>query len=124
MDYMITLYSDENAPMPEPGTPEFGQMMGEWMAYNQTLIDGGHWIAASNLMPTVTATTIRQSFGNPPQITDGPFAETKEQLGGFYLISATDLDQALELAKGIPLPQGSVEVRPVAFRPDAPENQG
>jgi hypothetical protein len=104
MDYMITLYSDENAPMPEPGTPEFGEMMGQWMGYNQTLIDGGHWIAASNLMPTVTATTIRQSFGNPPQI--------------------ADLDQALELAKGIPLPQGSVEVRPVAFRPDAPENQG
>jgi hypothetical protein len=124
MDYMITLYSDENAPMPEPGTPEFGAFMGEWMAFNQKLIDGGHWIAASNLMPTTTATTVRQSPGSAPAITDGPFAETKEQLGGFYLISATDLDQALELAKAVPLTAGSLEVRPVAFRPDAPENQG
>jgi hypothetical protein len=123
MDYMISLYSDETAPMPEPGTPEFGQFMAGWMAYNQELIDGGHWIAASNLMPTMTATTIRKSTGGQ-SITDGPFAETKEQLGGFYLISATDLDQALALAAKIPLGAGSIEVRPVAFRPDAPENQG
>jgi hypothetical protein len=119
MDYMITLYSDENTPMPEPGTPEFGAFMGAWMAYNQTLIDGGHWIAASNLMPTMTATTIRKSTG-AQTTTDGPFAETKEQLGGFYLISATDLDQALALAAQIPM-EGSIEVRPVAFRPDAPQ---
>jgi hypothetical protein len=123
MDYMITLYSDENAPMPEPNTPEFGAFMASWMAYNQELIDGGHWISASNLMPTVTATTIRKS-ANGQSITDGPFAETKEQFGGFYLISATDLDQALALAAKIPLDAGSIEVRPVAFRPDAPENQG
>jgi hypothetical protein len=120
MDYMITLYSDETLPMPEPGTPEFGEFMGAWMAYNQTLIDGGHWIAASNLMPTMTATTLRKS-PDGQSITDGPFAETKEQLGGFYLISATDLDQALALASQIPLNGGSIEVRPVAFRPDAPQ---
>jgi hypothetical protein len=120
MDYMITLYSDENTPMPEPGTPEFDAFMGAWMGYNQTLIDGGHWIAASNLMPTMTATTLRKTSGGQ-SITDGPFAETKEQLGGFYLISATDLDQALALASQIPMDGGSIEVRPVAFRPDAPQ---
>ncbi len=123
MDYMITLYSDENYAMPEPGTPEFNEMMGGWMAYNQRLIDGGHWIAAANLQPTTTATTITKSFGASATMTDGPYAETKEQFGGFYLISAKDLDEALGLAADVPIPVGSFEVRPVAFRPDAPENQ-
>lgn len=119
MDYMILIASDENAPMPAPGTPEFDQMMAGWMAYNQKLIDGGHWIAGASLQPTATATTVRLAAGSPPTTTDGPFAETKEQLGGFYLISATDLDQALELAAAMPIPFGSLEVRPVALRPDA-----
>lgn len=119
MDYMLLLYSDENWNAPTPGTPEFDAMMGEWMAFNQTLIDGGHWIAGANLMPTTTATTLVNSFGAPSTMTDGPYVETKEQLGGFYLVKAADLDEALTLAKGIPLPAGSVEVRPVAFRPDA-----
>jgi hypothetical protein len=124
MDYMITLYSDESFELPEPGTPEFGEFMGEWMAYNQRLIDGGHWISAASLQPTPTATTITKTFGAAPTMTDGPYAETKEQLGGFYLISAKDLDEALSLAKDVPIPVGSFEVRPVAFRPDAPENAG
>jgi len=119
MDYMILIHSDETAEAPAPGTPEFEQMMAGWMAYNQALIDGGHWIAAANLQPTVTASTVRKAIGAAPMITDGPFAETKEQLGGFYLIAADDLDQALELAARLPLPAGSIEVRPVAFRPDA-----
>jgi hypothetical protein len=119
MDYMITLYSDESFELPEPGTEAFESFMGEWMAYNQRLIDGGHWIAAASLQPTATATTITKSFEAPPSITDGPYAETKEQLGGFYLISAADLDEALALARDVPIPVGSFEVRPVAFRPDA-----
>jgi hypothetical protein len=124
MDYMITLYSDESVELPEPGTPEFGAFMGEWMAFNQRLIDGGHWIAGASLMPTPTATTITKEFGSAPTITDGPYAETKEQLGGFYLISAKDLDEALALAALVPIPAGSFEVRPVAFRPDDPSNHG
>ncbi len=121
MEYMILIYGDEalQAQGPGPGTPEFDQMMAGWMAYNQTLIDGGHWIAAANLTPTPTATTVRKAFGGAPTVTDGPFAETKEQLGGFYLIKAVDLDEALDLAKRLPVPAGSFEVRPVAFRPDA-----
>ena len=118
MDYMILINSDENFDAPAPGTPEFDEMMGGWFAYNQRLIDGGHWIAGASLQPTATATTVHKSFTGAPTVTDGPYAETKEQLGGFYLISATDLDQAIELATAIPIPVGSFEVRPVAFRPD------
>ncbi len=119
MEYMILIHSDENSATPTPGTAEFEQMMAGWMAYNQRLIDGGHWIAAANLQPTGTATTVRKSFDSPHTITDGPFAETKEQLGGFYLIKAADLDEALALAASIPVPAAALEVRPVAFRPDA-----
>ncbi len=118
MDYMILIHSDETA-VPERGSAQFEQMMAGWMAYNQSLIDGGHWISAANLQGVATATTVTKRPGSPPAITDGPYAETKEQLGGFYLISAQDLDQALELAARLPLPAGSIEVRPVAFRPDA-----
>lgn len=119
MDYMILIHSDETTPAPAPGTPDFEGYMAAWMAYNQQLIDGGHWIAAANLQPTATATTLRRSGTGEPVTVDGPYAETKEQLGGFYLISARDLDQALELAAALPLPAGALEVRPVAFRPDA-----
>ncbi len=119
MEYMISIHSDESFPMPAEGTPEFDQFMGEWMAYNQVLIDGGHWVAGASLMPTVTATTIRKTFDAAPSVTDGPYAETKEQFGGFYLIEAADLDEAMRLATAIPVPVASLEVRPVAFRPDA-----
>jgi hypothetical protein len=119
MEYMILIHSDESHEMPVEGTAEFGAMMGEWMAYNQTLIDGGHWVAGANLMPTATATTIHKTLDAAPTITDGPYAETKEQFGGFYLIKAADLDEAIRLATEIPIPMASLEVRPVAFRPDA-----
>ncbi len=119
MDYMILIHSDESFEMPAAGSPEFEAMMGEWYAYNQILIDGGHWIAGASLQPTTTATTVHKEYTGAVTITDGPYAETKEQLGGFYLISAADLDEALELARAIPIPVASLEVRPVAFRPDA-----
>jgi hypothetical protein len=118
MEYMIHIYSDESVGTPEPGTQEFGEFMGQWMAYNQILIDGGHWVSGASLMPTQTATTVRKSAGGQ-SVTDGPFAETKEQFGGFYLIEAADLDEALRLAALVPIAAGSLEVRPVAFRPDA-----
>ena len=120
MEYMILINSDERADGPAPGEPGFDEMMSEWMAFNQRLIDGGHWIAGAMLQPTLTATTVVKNSAGPAQITDGPYAETKEQFGGFYLIRADDLDQALELAEAIPIPAASIEVRPVSFRPDAP----
>jgi hypothetical protein len=119
MEFMIMIHSDETLPAPTPGTPEFEQMMSAFFAYNQQLIDGGHWISAANLAPTAAATTIRRTFGQGDVLIDGPYAEAKEHLGGYYLISARDLDEALSLAKALPIPAGSLEVRPVAFRPDA-----
>jgi hypothetical protein len=115
---MIMIHGDETAQAPGFGEPGFDEFMGAWMAFNQKLIDGGHFVSAANLQPTSTATTIRRGPGGDT-IVDGPFAETKEQFGGYYVIAADDLDQAIELAKALPLPVGSIEVRPVALRPDA-----
>lgn len=83
------------------------------LAYDVVLANGGHFVAANALQPTDTATTLRVRDG---QVTtkDGPFAETKEVLGGFILIEARDKQEALALAAGIPMARhGSIEVRPV-----------
>jgi hypothetical protein len=117
MEYMILIHGDETAPPPAHGEPGFDEFMSAWLKYNQKLIDGGHWVNAANLQPSLTATTIRRSSEGGDTIVDGPYAETKEHLAGYYLISAEDLDQALELASAIPLSYGSIEVRPVSFRP-------
>jgi len=85
----------------------------ECMANADALRQGGHYIAAEALQPVHTATTLRIRNGRI-SVTDGPFAETKEQLAGFYLIDATDLNEALHLASRIPPARvGSIEVRPV-----------
>ena len=120
MEYMILLYSDETQ-VPEfaPGSPEFEATMGEWMAFNQTLIDSGQFIGGASLAPTDTATVVAKSFGGSSAVTDGPYAETKEQLGGFYIVEAADLDAAIEIANRVPIPVGSFEIRPVGFRPGA-----
>lgn len=120
MDYMILIHRPEAADAPStPGTPEFDARMAEFFAYNQMLIDGGHWIAGGSLQPATTATTLRRTDGGELTVTDGPFVETKEQLGGYYVVAAVDLDEALSLARQIPLPDATYEVRPLAFRPDA-----
>jgi hypothetical protein len=119
MEFMIMIHSDESRSVPGPGEPGFDEFMGEWMAYNQSLIDGGNFVSAASLAPTTTATTLRRSPGLAPEVVDGPFAETKEQLGGYYLVSAVSLDEAIEIASRLPLDAGSLEIRPVAFRPDA-----
>jgi hypothetical protein len=118
MEYLVLIASDETT-NPQRGTAEFDQWMAAWMRFNTQLKDGGHFVAGAGLQPTPTATTVRKSAGAPSQIVDGPFAETKEQLGGFYLIEADDLDQALALAEDLPIPVGSIEVRPLSFRVDA-----
>jgi hypothetical protein len=118
MEYAILIHEDETTPAPSYGEPGFEEYMGSWLAFNQKLIDGGHWVSGASLQPTATSTTVKYA-GGTTTVVDGPFAETKEQFGGFYVVSAENLDQALELAKGLPVSAGSVEVRPVAFRPDA-----
>lgn len=85
----------------------------ECMTYSEALVDRGVRIAAEALESIVTATTVRVRDGKT-HVTDGPFAETKEALAGFYLIDAPDLDEAIRIAAGIPPARvGSIEVRPV-----------
>ena len=83
------------------------------------LVDGGHFVSGASLQPSSTATTVETSVtGGAGSVTDGPYTETKEDIGGFYVVRADDLDQALELARAIPA-RASVEVRPLTYRPDA-----
>ena len=85
----------------------------ECMEYSEHLLGNGQRVAGEALQPIETATTVRVRDGKV-SITDGPFAETKEQLAGFYLIDAADLDEAIRIAAGIPPARvGSIEVRPV-----------
>ena len=118
MEYLILNHSVETTDGPQPGTPEFGEMMGKWMAYNQMLIDNGHWVGGGSLTPTSAATSVAKS-GDSITVTDGPFAETKEQIGGYYIIEAADLDEAIRLAQAMPADDVTFELRPIAFRPDA-----
>jgi hypothetical protein len=91
----------------------------ECLAFGEELLAGGHRLGGEALQPIQTATTVRVRNGRL-SLTDGPFAETKEQLAGFYLIDARDLNEAIHLASKIPPARvGSIEVRPVReLRPD------
>jgi hypothetical protein len=116
MLYAILIYDAESAnPSSEPPPPEIqGAVMAEYNAYTESLRDSGAFQAGDALQPAPTATTLRQSEAGLVT-TDGPFAETKEALGGFYVIEARDLDEALAIAARCPgLKYGSsIEVRPV-----------
>lgn len=90
---------------------EAGRIMDEHCAFKDAL--GDRWIGGNSLLPTDTATTVRAEGNGSFVITDGPFAETKEALGGYYEIEVGTLDEALALAKQCPAPFGVVEVRPV-----------
>jgi len=86
---------------------------GESLAYDEVLRKGGHFLAAQALQPVRDATTVRVRNGRV-SVTDGPFAETHEQIGGFILITARDLNEAIQLASKIPVIRlGGVEVRPI-----------
>jgi hypothetical protein len=115
VQYLILIYDENTAnPSPEPLDPAvWGEVMQQYTAYTEMLKETGAFIAGEALQPVTTATTLRQKDGQTIT-TDGPFAETKEGLGGFYLIQAADLDAALKLAAQCPGIQfGSIEVRPV-----------
>jgi hypothetical protein len=112
MQYALLIYDDESA-WAKLSEQESGALMGEYGTYTQALRDSGAFRAGEALQSTQTATTVRVRDGETVT-TDGPFAETKEQFGGFYLIEAESLDQALEWAAKIPSARvGSIEVRPV-----------
>lgn len=109
MKYLCLVYSDENDLHSLPDSPKDT----ECHAYAQSLAESGHMVAGEALEPVATATTVRVR-GGQVSITDGPFAETKEQLAGFYMIDAKDLNEALRIAADIPPARvGSIEVRPV-----------
>lgn len=112
MKYLCLVYTEESILDSMP-TPEFEAFSDEHVTLDEELRRSGHSIMAEALQPIQLATTVRVRNGKR-LVTDGPFAETKEQLGGFYLIEAEDLDEAVGIAARIPAARlGSIEVRPL-----------
>lgn len=116
MQYLLLIYGDEKAGealMKNASEEERKAYMGAWFAYDQELKDAGVFKGGEALQPTSTATTLRIQ-NDDLMTTDGPFAETKEQLGGFYLLECENLDAAMKWAAKCPgAKEGCVEVRPV-----------
>ncbi|MBS2962523.1 hypothetical protein KGA66_05660 [Actinocrinis puniceicyclus] len=107
-EYMILLFDDETA-WAEASPDEYDRIFKAHGRFQEQCAElGGRIVSSGALQPTSTATSVRGDV-----VTDGPFAETKEALGGYYLIDAQDLDQALAIAKLVPVLRGGVEVRPI-----------
>ena len=116
MRYMLLIYLDEQA----LSQTEREQCYRESTQLAHELDAAGQYVAAAPLEPTATATSVRVRQGKRV-VTDGPFAETKEQLGGYFLVDASDLDEAIAIAARIPMARrGTIEVRPVIHMPDLP----
>ena len=112
MQYMLAIYGDERAAESVP-REQMTEMINAYMAHTQALRDAKVLVASNRLKPTSAATTVRTVDGQT-KVLDGPFAETKEQLGGYYLIDVPDLDAALSWAKRCPAARyGTVEVGPI-----------
>ena len=112
-EYLILIYGDEQAYATADEAAQQQLMEAHNRFSEQIAEQGGKMVGGNALQPTSTATSVRGDV-----VTDGPFAETKEALGGYYLIEATDLDQALAVAKLCPAPFGGVEVRPILSFPE------
>ncbi|CAN5760912.1 YciI family protein [soil metagenome] len=124
MKYALLIYDENTAsPSPEPPDPAvWGKIMEDYNAFSRDLNEAGTNLGGEALQPVPTATSVRVRDGRTVT-TDGPFAETKEALGGFYLIEAKDLDEALAWAARCPGSwYGTVEVRPVIDFAAVPEN--
>jgi hypothetical protein len=120
VQYMLLIYDDPNvlAAMSEEGSKAF---FGEYFAYSDELQAAGAFVAGDALQATTTATTVRVRDGQTLS-TDGPFAETKEQLGGYYVVEVPNLDEAIAWAAKIPSSRiGSIEVRPVRDMSQPPQ---
>ena len=112
MKYLCLIYDDEKK-VATMSKEEGDTFMGEYFAFTEGVKKTGHYLGGNALQPVSTATTLRNRSGKL-STTDGPFAETKEQLGGYYLIEARDLNDALQVAAKIPsVRTGSIEVRPI-----------
>jgi len=117
MKYMLLVYTDEKSWADE----ERAHCYAESAQLCQDLAARGQYVSANPLQPVATATSVRVRNGKPV-ITDGPFAETREQLGGYFLIEASDLDEAARIAARIPgARKGTIEIRPVMEIPGLPE---
>lgn len=116
MQYLLLIYDDERNG-PEPGSEPFQEMMAGYFAFNEELKAAGKMLGGEALHPVATASSVRSRDGKT-LVTDGPFAETKEQLGGFYFIEADSMEEAQQWAAKIPaVTTGTVEVRPVMIIP-------
>lgn len=112
MQYLCLIY-DEEKKMAGMSKSEGDAFMGEYGAFTESVKASGHYIGGNALQPVQTATTVRVRSGKM-STTDGPFAETKEQLGGYYLIEAKDLNDAIQIGSRIPSAKtGCIEVRPI-----------
>jgi hypothetical protein len=112
MQYLLLIYEDESVYGPDKQGEAMNKVVAGHMALSQSL--GAKRLAGAGLRNTVSATTVRTSPDGTKMLHDGPFAETKEQLGGFYMIDAEDLDEAIAIAKTIPIyREGAVEIRPL-----------
>ena len=112
MRYLLLIYENELRYGANPTETDFTDLAG-YAAFNERTKAAGQHLAGEALQPTSSATSVRVRDGQRI-VTDGPFAETKEQLGGFYMIEAKDLDEAIELAAQIPAANnGTIEVRPI-----------
>jgi hypothetical protein len=116
MQYLLLIYGNE-ADINERSETEQGALYQEFGRFTQSIHESKNFVAGHRLEDVATATTVRVRDGKR-LVTDGPFAETREQLGGFYMIQAKDLDEALAIAERIPSARwGSIEVRPIAPPP-------
>src|SRR5512138_28302 len=112
MKYMLLIHDDEKA-WARLSEAERGQIYTEYGQFGQSVRASGNYLAGAQLQPTTMATSVRVRDGKR-LVTDGPFAETREQLGGYYLVEAKDLDEAIEIAERIPpATLGTIEIRPL-----------
>lgn len=112
MKYIALIYMDSENPI-VPETQEFGKMMGGYRHATDTYKNDGVWVAGDALQSVTTATTVRVR-GGKTETMDGPFAETKDHLGGFYILDCANLDEAIKYAAMIPhAANGCVELRPI-----------
>lgn len=117
MQYLALIYTEDGV-SPMPGDEGFADYMDGYNTATRTYRDAGILVGGEALQPTETATSVRVRNGKTETM-DGPFAETKERLGGYYLLDCKDLDQAIEMAALIPDARyGTVEVRPIMEIPD------
>ena len=112
MKYLLALISEEGG-MEDASPEEMKAVMDRWSAYGKEAVDNGDFLAGEGLQPSTTASTVRIEEGKEPTVTDGPFAESKEQLGGFWILECGDLDEAARWAAKAPIQNGALEVRPI-----------